>query len=84
MLLRVQRKGNPSALLVRLQTGAVCGYSRVLKTLKIELQYDRTTPLLGINPHPHPPKNKHTSLKRHMYPYVHGGTIYNMEDMEAV
>ena len=49
-------KGNPSALLVRLQTGAVCGYSRVLKTLKIELQYDRTAPPLGINPHPHPQK----------------------------
>ena len=46
------RKGNPSAVLVGMQTGAatveiVCNF---LKKLKMELPFDPATPLLGLYP----------------------------------
>ena len=52
MLARLWRKGNTSALLVGMQTGAatveiVCNF---LKKLKMELPFDPATPLLGLYP----------------------------------
>ena len=57
---------------------------RVLKKLKIELSYDLTTPLLGINP-----KKTKTCVfknmywKRYMHPNVSSIIIYNYQDMET-
>ena len=52
MLARMQRKGNPLALLVRMQTGAATLENRmeVPQKLKIELPYDPAIALLGIYP----------------------------------
>ena len=46
------RKGNPSAWLAGMQTGAVAGktVSNFLKKLKMELPFDPAIPLLGIDP----------------------------------
>ena len=52
MLERVQRKGNPLTLLVRMQTGTATMENSVeisLKKLEIELPYDPAIPLLGIH-----------------------------------
>ena len=58
------RKGNSSALLVGMQTGAATVESIVElpPKLKIELPYDPVVPLLGIYP---------KKLKRYKHPYVH-------------
>ena len=57
------RKGNPSALLVGMQTGAatvetICNF---LKKLKMELPFDPATPLLGLYP-----KNPGTSIQKNL------------------
>ena len=48
----MQRKGNTSALLVGMQTGAATVETvwNFLKKLKMELPYDLVIPLLGIYP----------------------------------
>ena len=48
----MQRKGNPSALLVGMQTGAatVDDSMEFLQKIKMELPFDPVTPLLGIHP----------------------------------
>ena len=50
--MRMQRKGNPLALLVRMQTGAAAleNSMEVSQKLKIELPYDPAIGLLGIYP----------------------------------
>ena len=52
MLERRQRKGNPSALLVGMKTGAATRKTvwNFLKKLKIELSFDPEILLLGIYP----------------------------------
>ena len=50
---------------------------RFLTKLKIELQYDPATLLLGIYP------EKNSNLKRYLKPSVYNSTIYNSQDMEA-
>ena len=45
----MERKGNPSALLVGMQTGAVT-MGNFLKKLKMELPFDLAIPLLGLYP----------------------------------
>ena len=52
MLARMQRKGNPLALLVGMQTGeaTVENSMEFPQKLKIELLYDRAIALLGIYP----------------------------------
>ena len=48
-------------------------------TLKIELPYNPTVPLLDI----YLEKNKNMNSKRYMHPRVHCSTIYNSPDTEA-
>ena len=49
MLARMQRKGNPFALLVGLQTGATSLENTMgVKKLKVKLPYDPVILLLGI------------------------------------
>ena len=50
---------------------------RFLKTLKIELPYDPTIPLLGLYP------EKTMIRKNTCTPNVHCSTVYNRQDMEA-
>ena len=45
----MERKGNPSALLVGMQTGAVT-MGNFLKKLKMELPFHLAIPLLGLYP----------------------------------
>ena len=82
MLSRTWRKGNPSALLLGMQTGvalrkAVCSY---LKNLKVELPFDPAIPLLGIYP-----KILKTPIQKniHLHPYVHSSVIYNSQDLKT-
>ena len=51
MLERVQRKGNPLTLLVRMQTSTATMENgvEIVKKLEIELPYDPAIPLLGIH-----------------------------------
>ena len=46
------RKGNPSALLVGMQTGATLGKTvwNFIRKLKMELPFDLAIPLLGLYP----------------------------------
>ena len=57
----MRRKGNPSTLLVGMQTGAdtVENSMGFLKNLKIKLPFDPVIPLLGIYP-----QNHKTSIKK--------------------
>ena len=54
MLERMRRKGNPSALLVGMQTGAATVENselwNFLRKLKMELPFDLAIPLLGLYP----------------------------------
>ena len=52
MLERMRRKGNPSALLVAMQTGAATVENTVEfpQKLKMELPFDLAIPLLGLYP----------------------------------
>ena len=52
MLERMWRKGNPSALLVEMQTGesTVENSMDFLRKLKMELPFDPAVPLLGLYP----------------------------------
>ena len=60
---RMQRKGNPSALLVGMQTGAatVKIVWNFLRKLKIELPIDPAIPLLGLYP-----KNPETPIQKNL------------------
>ena len=50
MLGRMQRKGNPSALLVGMQTGeaTVENSMEFLEKIKVEVPFDPVIPLLGL------------------------------------
>ena len=56
----MERKGNPSALLVGMQTGAVT-MGNFLKKLKMELPFDLAIPLLGLYP-----KNPETLIQNNL------------------
>ena len=64
MLAKLWRKGNPSALLVGLQTGAatVENSMEFPQKLKMELPFDPTIPLLGIYP-----KNPETPIQKNLF-----------------
>jgi hypothetical protein len=53
---------------------------RILKNLKIELPYDPSMPLLGIEPKECESKYS----KRHLYTHVYCSTILNKQAMETV
>ena len=63
MLERMQRKGNPSALLVGMQTGAatVENSMKFPQKLKMELPFDPAIPLLGLYP-----KNPETPIQKNL------------------
>ena len=57
------RKGNPSALLVGMQTGeaTVENSMNFLRKLKVELPFDPAIPLLGLYP-----KNPETTIQKNL------------------
>ena len=59
----MQRKGNPSALLVGMQTGAATVETvwNFLRKLKMELPFDLAIPLLGLYP-----KNPETLIQKNL------------------
>ena len=63
VLKRMRRKGNPSALLVGLQTGATTMENSMEfpKKLKMELHFDLKIPMLGLSP-----KNPETLIQRNL------------------
>ena len=63
MLERMWRKGNPSALLVGMQTGeaTVKTVWNFLRKLKMELPFDPAIPLLGLHP-----KNPETPIQKNL------------------
>ena len=63
MLERMQRKGNPSALLAGMQTGAatVENSMEFPQKLKVELSFDPAIPLLGLYP-----KNPETPIQKNL------------------
>ena len=75
------RKGNPSALLVGMQTGAFTVESSVEipQKLKMDPPSDPEIPFLGI----HIWRTQNTNSKEHKHPYVHCSVIYNCHDVEA-
>ena len=62
MLERMWRKGNPSELLVGMQTGeATVETSMEFPKLKMDLPFDPATPLLGLYP-----KNPETPIQKNL------------------
>ena len=63
MLERMWRKGDPNALLVRMQTGAATVETvwNFLRKLKMELPFDLAIPLLGLYP-----KNPETPIQKNL------------------
>ena len=81
MLVRLWRKGNPSALLVGMQTGMAIVENNMEfhQKLKMELPFDLAIPLLGLFT-----QNPETPIQKEpMYPNVHSSTIYNSQVLEA-
>ena len=77
MLVRMQRKGSPLALLVGIQAGAATLETvwRFLKKLKIELPYNPAIVLLGICP-------KDSDPKGHLHSNVYSSNFHNRQTME--
>ena len=75
-------KGNPSALLVGMQTGAATVENTIwnfLRKLKMELPFDPAILLLGLYP-----KNPETPIQKNLCTLnVHSSTIYNSQVLEA-
>ena len=61
MLAKLWRKGNPSALLVGMQTGADTVEWNFLRKLKMELPFDAAIPLLGLYL-----KNPETTIQKNL------------------
>ena len=71
-------KGNPSSLLVRMQTGAATMENSMEfpQKSKMELPFD---PAIGNIPKESP----NTTLKELMHPMIHSGTTYNSQVLET-
>ena len=80
MLERMWRKGNPSTLLVGMQTGWPLWKTvwNFLRKLKMELPFDPAIPLLGLYPN-----SPETNSKEPIHPNVHSNTIYSSRVLEA-
>ena len=78
--MKVQRKGNPLALLVRMQTGtaALENSMEVLQKVKIELFCDPAFVLVGL----YLKDSKNTNLKGFLHPDVYSSIINNRQTME--
>ena len=81
MLVRMQRKGNPSTLLVGMQTGE----ATVENSMDFPQKTKNGTALWSSNSSagitPYEPWN--TNPKEPMHPNVHSSTIYNSQVLEA-
>ena len=66
-------KGDPCALLVRLQTEAAPVENRVEITLTIDTPYDSAVSLWVFK------ENENTDLKRYIHPHVHCKTVFNYQ-----
>ena len=75
------RKGNPFALLVGMQTGAVTMVSsmEIPRKIKNDSAFWPSNPTSGNISE----ENQNTNSKEHKHPYVHCSSIYNCQDMEA-
>ena len=81
VLVRLWRKGNPSALLVGMQTSAA--------TVEHSMEFPQKTKngtffwpsnsTAGIIPY----ESQNTNSKESIYPYVHSSTIYNSQVLET-
>ena len=79
MLERVQSKGNPLTLLVGMQTST----ATVENSVEIPLKSGNRTAIQPSNPTAGHVHCGNQIWKRHVYPNVHHGTVYNSLDMEA-
>ena len=79
MLVRMQRKGNPLALLVGMQTGTATLENNMEVPQKIKnrttLQPSKCTRYLSKG-------YRYAVLKGHMHPHVYSSTINNSQSME--
>ena len=84
MLVRLWRKGNPSALLVGMQTGeaTVENSMEFPQKPKMELPFDPVIPLLGLHP-----KDPETPIKQNLYKqnpetvvHLHNGILYSRKE----
>ena len=75
VLVRMWRKGNPSALLTGMQTGAVTVESRMEfpQKVKNELPFDLVIPLLGIYP-----KNLETPIQKKLCTPMFIGALFRI------
>ena len=80
MLLRMQRKGNPHTLLVRMYIGAVTVDNTVEKRTKSRTTTGSSNSTLGYILK----KIQDTNWERHMHPNVHSSIIYTCQGMEAI
>ena len=81
MLTRMWRKGNPSALLVGMQTGATTVENSMAfpQKFKTELPYEPAIPpLWNISK-----ETQNSNLKDYVHLYVHCSIIYNSQDLET-
>ena len=81
MLERLWRKGNPSALLVGIQTGAATVENSMEFPQKNKnwIAFWPGNSAAGIIPY----EPRDTNPKEPMHPNVHSGTIYNNQVLEA-
>ena len=79
--MRLWRKGNPSALLVGVQTGAATAESSIEVPQKIK----NGSAFRPSNPTSRniPEGSQNTNLKEHKHSYVHCSIIYNRQDTEV-
>ena len=80
-MVRMWRKGNPFALLVGLQTGAVT----VKGSMELPQKIKNRTALLPSNSTSGnlSEETQNINLKEHKHPYDHCSFIYNSQDLKA-
>ena len=80
MLARMQRTGNPLALLMGMQAGAATLENSMDVPQKVK---NRTTPRPSNCTIRYLPKgDKHSDLKGYMHPTVYGSSVHNSQTME--
>ena len=81
MLMKMWRKGNPNALLVRIQMGAATMESSMVipQKIKNESAFWSSDPISGNISK----ETQNSNSEEHQQPSVHFSVIYNHQDMEA-